>query len=73
ASAAKAQEPAKAEIIKLEPLSLSPSDDQTFGGRDPLDFTLALDEDPFRGPETNDDFLGLDELDDPRDRKGDRR
>jgi hypothetical protein len=26
---------------------------------DDLDFTLALDEEDFDGPETNDDFLGL--------------
>jgi hypothetical protein len=34
-----------------------------------LDFTLALDEDPFAGPETNDDFLGLDDDDPFNDRR----
>jgi hypothetical protein len=35
-----------------------------------LDFSLALDDDPFTGEETNDEFLGLDDdIEDPLDRR----
>jgi hypothetical protein len=39
------------------------------GEDDPLDFPLTLDEEPFVGPETNDEFISLMENDQPPKRR----
>jgi hypothetical protein len=72
----KALEPSLQETIELEPLSLRLETEEPPGERvfdeetESLGLGLSLDEEPFLGPETNDDFLGLGEIDDPPGRRG---
>jgi hypothetical protein len=62
------------DTIELEPLLSFESrelEDNELNQEEPspLDFTLAIDDDPFTGDDTNDEFLGLDDIEDPLDRR----
>jgi flagellar biogenesis protein FliO len=56
------------ETIELEPLTVfepSQAEPRRVDAVDLLDFTLTLDDEPFTGPEVNDEFLDLDIIDEP--------